>query len=67
MIAKGTAVRQKVPAIEGVITDARLDADGGTIQYHVAYETPEGPSARWFAEKEIEAVKNETATKGEAK
>lgn len=64
MIAKGTAVRQKVQPIEGVISDARLDANTGKIQYHVSYDTSDGASARWFAEDEVEAVE---ATKGEAK
>lgn len=56
MIAKGTAVRQKAPVIEGVIDDAKLDTETGLINYHVTYETPDGPSARWFGEDEIETI-----------
>lgn len=56
MIAKGSKVRQKVPAIEGVIDDAKLDTDTGKINYHVTYSTPDGPSARWFAEDELELL-----------
>lgn len=67
MIAKGTAVRQKVPVIEGVIDDAKLDTDTGKINYHVTFTGADGePSARWFNEDEI-TTSVQVETKGAKK
>ena len=63
MIPKGTTVRQKVPAIEGVVEDAKLNTETGEIDYHVTFTGADGePSARWFKESELG-----TLSKGEVK
>ena len=56
-LAKGTEVKQVVKAIEGVVTDARYDADKCAFTYHVDYTNEAGEAAaRWFNENEVEAV-----------
>ncbi len=50
-----TPVRQIVAPIEGVVKDARYDAQSARFQYLVAYTGADGqPAERWFDESEIQ-------------
>ena len=60
-MAKGTLVRQVVPAIEGEVADVAFDADALSFKYLVNYTDSAGENhSRWFMGSEI-AAKKETA------
>lgn len=74
MFAKGAVVKQKVPVIEGTITERKLNDATGKIEYHVEFTGADGhPSARWFDEDQLElkdpahAGQKDSATSGEGK
>jgi hypothetical protein len=59
---KGTPVRQVVPAaVEGVVEDAKFDADTGEFEYLVKYTTEGGVAQRWFKQDQVEALPVEGA------
>lgn len=53
-IAKGSKVKQVVPAIEGEVGARRFDESSSEMEYHVDYKDAAGhPMARWFKESEL--------------
>lgn len=56
-LAKGTKVKQIVSVINGVVSDAKYDADKCAFTYHVEYIDDTGePASRWFDENQVAAV-----------
>lgn len=54
-IAKGTQVRQVVPAIEGEVSARRFNEEADCMEYLVSFTNADGSAAeRWFLEAQLE-------------
>lgn len=57
LLPKGTKVRQKVKAHEGVIDMVRFKEDEGAFEYHVTGKNADGdPHGIWFAPEQLDVV-----------
>lgn len=56
-IPKGTPVRQRVPAIEGVVNDTRFNGEHDELEYLVAWTDAGGePHERWFLASQLQEI-----------